>query len=107
MDAPSTTTTNTPENDVGATLVVAPTLGAVIGAFKSLTTVEYARNIRNQDWPAFRERLWQRNYYEQIVRNNEALQRTLDYISNNPANWTLDSENPAHPTNPPTPASAP
>ena len=78
----------------GATTRVAPTLGAVIGAFKSLTTVEYARRVRNEGWPAFQGRLWQRNYYEHIVRDDESRERILEYIAWNPANWMHDSENP-------------
>ena len=66
--------------DVGATLVVAhnragtrpaPTirLGDVIGAFKSVSTKEYARGVRNYRWPPFAGRFWQRNYYEHVIRN--------------------------------------
>ena len=74
-------------NDVGAPLVGAPApagrpavminqkpfslLGAVIGAFKSLTTVEYSRGVRKEGWAAFQGRLWQRNYFEHIVRSDE------------------------------------
>lgn len=50
----------TPE--VGATTRVAPTLGDVVGAFKSITTVQYARGVDTRGWPAFSKRLWQRNY---------------------------------------------
>ncbi len=78
----------------GATTRVAPTLGAIVGAFKSLTTVRYTRGVRTNGWPAFLERLWQRNYYEHIVRNNDSHDRIRDYIFGNPANWTRDQENP-------------
>ena len=80
----------------GATTRVAPTLGEVIGAFKSLTTVEYTRGVRNEGWPAFQKRLWQRNYYEHIVRSDDSLLRIIEYIITNPANWDQDSENPSH-----------
>jgi putative transposase len=39
--------------------------------------------------------LWQRNYYERVVRNDNELTRARDYIANNPNNWAQDSENPA------------
>ena len=78
----------------GATTRVAPTLGAVIGAFKSLTTVEYAWGVRSHGWPAFKRRLWQRNYFEHIVRNDESRNRIIEYIGVNPATWTHDIENP-------------
>ncbi|MEK7269594.1 MAG: transposase, partial [Planctomycetota bacterium] len=38
--------------------------------------------------------LWQRNYYEHIVRDEESLARIKEYISNNPNQWDLDRENP-------------
>jgi len=81
--------------DAGATTRVAPvTLGDVIGAFKSITTVRYARGVETRGWPAFSQRLWQRNYYEHIVRDDESLQQIREYIAENPACWDLDGENP-------------
>ena len=79
-----------------ATTRVAPTLGGVVGAFKSLTTVEYVRGVRGQGWTPFRGRLWQRNYYEHIVRDDKSLGRIEQYILDNPANWSLDQENPLY-----------
>ncbi|VBB41812.1 hypothetical protein TRIP_B180007 [uncultured Desulfatiglans sp.] len=37
--------------------------------------------------------LWQRNYWEHIVRNEPELNRIQEYIHNNPAQWELDSLN--------------
>ena len=72
----------------------APTVGDVVGAYKSLTTVEYTRGVRALDWPPFRRRLWQRNYYERIVRDDESRDRIRQYILDNPAQWGSDRENP-------------
>jgi REP element-mobilizing transposase RayT len=41
----------------------------MIGAFKSITTDEYIRGVREEGWPRFSETFWQRNFYEHIVRN--------------------------------------
>jgi REP element-mobilizing transposase RayT len=71
----------------------APTLGAVIGAFKSMTTNEYIRGVRELGWSPFIKRLWQRNYYEHIIRNDHELGATRDYIFNNPLQWALDHDN--------------
>jgi REP element-mobilizing transposase RayT len=86
---------------VGAGLVPArpnqdrrPTLGGVVGAFKSVTTVAYTRGVKAAGWPGFRGRLWQRNYYEHIIRNDESLRRIRHYIQDNPARWVFDRENP-------------
>ena len=77
-----------------ATTRVAPTLGKIVGAFKSLTTVAYTRGVKTHGWSPFRGRLWQRNYFEHIVRNEESLHRIRQYIADNPAHWTDDPENP-------------
>lgn len=71
-----------------------PTLGDVVGAFKSVTTVAYTRGVKAAGWPGFRSRLWQRNYYEHIIRNDESLRRIRHYIQDNPARWVFDRENP-------------
>jgi hypothetical protein len=42
----------------------APTVGDVVGAFKSLFTVEYIQGVKENRWTAFDRRVWQRNYYE-------------------------------------------
>jgi len=81
----------------GATTRVARTLGDVIGAFKSLVTVEYTRHVKRHGWPPFAGRLWQRNYYEHIIRNDNEMHHLREYIVNNPAQWDLDRENPDNP----------
>lgn len=78
---------------VGATLVVArddakpTTLGDIIGAFKSITTHEYIKGVENQHWQRFSKRLWQRNYYEHVVRDENDLERIRKYIQLNLSNW--------------------
>ena len=74
----------------------APTagLGDIVGAFKSITTHEYIRGVRQYGWTAFPGKLWQRNYYEHVVRNEKELTRIREYIRNNPAKWDADKDNP-------------
>jgi hypothetical protein len=38
--------------------------------------------------------IWQRNYYEHIIRDESALIRIREYIATNPARWSSDPENP-------------
>ena len=68
---------------------VAPrSLGAIVRAYKSAVT--YAVNkLENQRGAV----LWQRNYYEHIIRNNRELNNIARYIVNNPRNWQLDRDN--------------
>jgi REP element-mobilizing transposase RayT len=77
----------------GATTRVAPTVGDVVGAFKSITTVLYTRGVKQSGWPPFVGRLWQRNYYEHIIRDERESERIREYILNNPANWATDEDN--------------
>lgn len=70
-------------------------LGDVVGAFKSLTTVAYVRGVKAQRWPHFSGKLWQRNYFEHVVRKDDSLDKIRQYIRDNPARWEFDKENPA------------
>ncbi|MCD6400671.1 MAG: hypothetical protein J7L73_01965 [Anaerolineales bacterium] len=72
------------------------TIGDIIGAFKSITTHEYIIGVKNNKWMVFCGKLWQRNYWEHIVRNEMELNRIRKYIINNPINWNSDNENPKH-----------
>ena len=81
-----------------ATTRVAPTLGEIIGVFKSRTTVEYVSGVKAFAWQKFPGRLWQRNYYEHIIRNEESLSQVRQYICDNPRKWALDHENPENRT---------
>ncbi|HKD27284.1 MAG TPA: transposase [Xanthobacteraceae bacterium] len=83
-----------PDAANGVTRRAAPALGEVVAAFKSATTVQYIHGVKTRAWPAFRRRLWQRNYYEHLVRDEKALDRIRRYIDENPARWALDDENP-------------
>ena len=71
-----------------------PKLGGIISAFKSKTTVEYTRGVNQHGWPPFPRRLWQRNYYDRIIRNERELTLIRRYIAENPLKWHLDRENP-------------
>ena len=61
-----------------------PLLGDIVGWFKTMTTNEYIRGVRHSGWPAFNRRLWQRNYYDHIVRTAESLNNIRQYIIDNP-----------------------
>ena len=67
----------------------APTLGEIIRAFKA----RCARGI-NQLRGAQGLSVWQRNYYEHVIRDESSLQEIREYIANNPAQWAFDRENP-------------
>jgi len=60
-----------------------------------MTTNEYIRGVKTASWPSFNGRLWQRNYFEHVIRNEQSLNRIRQYIVDNPARWGFDRENPA------------
>jgi putative transposase len=64
-------------------------LGHVVAAFKSGSTREI--NLARKTPGAH---LWQRGYYDHVVRDETDLQRIREYIDNNPLDWALDPENP-------------
>lgn len=63
-------------------------LGAFIAGFKSIvtTTINQLHNTPGVT-------VWQRNYYDHIIRKEEALEKIRCYIANNPANWEKDKNN--------------
>ena len=83
--------------DPGHPQGVAPTLSLpdVVHRFKSLTTARYRHGVARGGWPAFDRRLWQRNYYEHVIRNERDMDRIREYILNNPLRWAEDENNPA------------
>lgn len=74
---------------VGGEHVGSPLRG-VVQWFKTMTTNEYIRGVKNLGWPRFNGKLWQRNYYEHIIRNEKSYRTISEYIINNPAKWQDD-----------------
>jgi putative transposase len=85
-----------PRVDSGQSQGIAPTISLpdVVHRFKSLTTAKYRTGVLQDGWQPFPGRLWQRNYYERVVRNDNDLARIRQYIVDNPARWQEDPENP-------------
>ena len=59
-----------------------------------MTTNEYIRGVKQLGWEPFWGKLWQRNYYEHIIRNEADLRRIEEYIQNNPLRWEQDQLHP-------------
>ena len=85
--------------DVGAGLKPAPTVPAchchslpeIVRGFKTFSSRKIDE-LRNMSGTA----LWQRSYYEHIIRRDESLEKIRDYIETNPLRWALDKENPVN-----------
>ena len=65
-------------------------LHRVVQWFKTMTTNEYIRGVKTLNWQPFDKKLWQRNYWEHIIRNEQLHQRIADYIVSNTSNWEKD-----------------
>lgn len=72
--------------------LISGSVGAMILNFKSVTTRSINRIRRSPGSP-----VWQRNYYDHIIRNEESWQFIRQYIHNNPLSWQEDQ---LHPDNP-------
>ena len=73
-----------------------PTLGQIIAYLKYQSTKEI--NLVD-DTKAIRK-LWQRNYYEHIIRSEKELEQKTFYILDNPSRWVDDLENPTNKKSP-------
>jgi REP-associated tyrosine transposase len=64
-------------------------LGAILQNFKSVTTrrINQTRGITGKP-------VWQRSYYEHVIRSQAEMNRISEYILANPARWSEDEENP-------------
>ena len=69
------------------------TIGDAMDWFKTMTTNEYIRGVKQFGWQRFDKKLWQRNYYEHIIRNDHSFNRISKYIQNNPCVWGNDKFN--------------
>jgi REP element-mobilizing transposase RayT len=64
-------------------------LGAIIRSFKSAVTRRAERELNSGN-------IWQRNYYEHIIRDQTDWERITAYITDNPLHWVDDQENPVN-----------
>ena len=57
--------------------------------FKTMTTNEYIRGVKAGLFPAFDQKLWQKSYYDHVIRNQQDFNEILEYIENNPLKWDI------------------
>jgi MSHA biogenesis protein MshO len=67
-------------------------LGDIIKRFKTYTTHLYIAGVSKEGWRQFPGRLWQRGYFDHVIRNEQDLEDTRNYIVNNPQKWQLNRE---------------
>jgi putative transposase len=67
--------------------IVPKSIGSIIRTYKTAVTKRCNEN-------GFDQFIWQRNFYDRIIRDDSELKRIQEYIRNNPTNWEIDEENP-------------
>ncbi len=60
----------------------------IVRSFKSITTRQIRESLRDSNVV-----VWQRGYYERVIRDEKEFWDTCEYIRMNPANWATDEEN--------------
>jgi len=76
------------QNSIAPPALAAASVGAVVRAFKAMVT-RRARIEHSLDGP-----IWQRNYFDRIIRNDSEFSRAFVYIDRNPEEWEIDAHNP-------------
>ena len=69
-----------------------PTISDVICSFKSRCSVEYLRYIKQNNLN-ISGKIWQRFFYDHVIRSERSLNAIREYITDNPINWEQDIEN--------------
>ncbi|MBQ9842383.1 MAG: transposase [Clostridia bacterium] len=68
----------------------APTISTVIQEFKRYSTIEYTKMVKQGLVPVYEKRIWQRGFYDHVIRNQSDYDDAYRYIENNPLQWELD-----------------
>jgi putative transposase len=68
-------------------------LGQSIQWFKTMTTNEYIKNVKQNNWPRFCQKLWQSRFHDRIIRSEKEYWAKRIYIEDNPKNWNKDKNN--------------
>ncbi len=68
-------------------------LGQSIQWFKTMTTNEYIKNVKQNNWLKFKKQLWQSRFHDRIIRSEKEYWAKRIYVDNNPKNWGKDINN--------------
>jgi putative transposase len=71
---------------------IGPPLPRMVQWFKTMSTAAYLRGVKEDGWRSFPAWLWQRNYYERIIRSDKEFGAVRDYLAENPRNWLKDAD---------------
>jgi REP element-mobilizing transposase RayT len=80
---------------IDSSTLQAVSLSEGIQWFKTMTTNAYIQGVHGLGWTPFEGKLWQRSFYDHIIRDEQELFIITDYITQNPAKWIDDSLHPS------------
>ena len=66
----------------------------VMRFFKTMTTNDYIRGVKDGTLTPFDGKLWQKSYYDHVIRNQQDYNEIWQYIENNPTKWIMMHERP-------------
>ena len=68
------------------------TVSDIIDWFKTMTTNEYIRMVRNGYLPPFNKHIWERSFNDRVIRNSDELYEIRKYIKQNPVRVMYDMD---------------
>ena len=68
----------------------APTISEIIQSFKRYSTVEYTKLVKDGVLPPYDKQIWQRSFYDHVIRNRDDYNEIFKYIYENPMKWQFD-----------------
>ena len=68
----------------------APTVSEIIQSFKRHSTIEYTKMVKEGILPPFDKQIWQRSFYDHVIRNRKDYEEIYKYIHENPLTWYYD-----------------
>ena len=68
----------------------APTLSEIVQSFKRYSTIEYTKMVKEGILPPFNKQIWQRSFYDHVIRNQHDYENIVKYIYENPMRWEYD-----------------
>lgn len=77
-------------SSVGPTQGSVPTISEMIQRFKTITTKLYIDGVHSGDYPPFEKKIWQRSFFDRIIRNEQGYLEAWRYIDENPLKWQMD-----------------
>ena len=71
-------------------MLFAPTVSEIVQSFKRYSTVEYVKMVKDGILPPFDKQIWQRSFYDHVIRNRDDYNEIYKYIYENPMKWQFD-----------------